>query len=676
MYLLVIQLFFSIKIKAQTEDEQLNIIEKHIENSEFSADFNELYEFLNTSKTQKININAATPFQLYSLGFLNYNQIKAIINHRKEFGDFLSPIELQTIDSLPIETLNKLILFIEFSSKPEKINLKSAFLKSDKKISILSKYSIPQSIAYYDSTLSDKYRFIGSPLLSRMRFSANFENKLQIGINGEKDPGEEFLQGINKKGYDFYSGYLLIKNRRIIKTAILGDYKADFGQGLVLSGGFNTGKNALITNIKKNNTGLRHYSSFNENDFFRGVATTLNLKKTELTVLVSGKKKDANFDTVISQTNKNIYIDYLDESGYHRTNDEIFNKKNVFEFVVAQNLNYTKKNYRFGITSLFRHNNFESQKSEMLYNKYFFNSKTFFKTGLNWDYYFKNINFFGEGATASNRSYGMLCGTNISLGSIADFTSVYRYYSKSFIWNYSNAFSEKSNSVNETGFYTGIIIFPKKKLKLSAFADFYKFLYYEYYTDGVARGDDFFAEVKYEINKENMIYFRYRTKSKLRNIEEFNYNSLDYDNKTSFRVHAEKSFSKVINANFRFELSEYKTVAGSMFRGDLLYVDFTFKNQKFPLSINSRYTVFNVDDYSSRIYVVENDLLYTWSVPAFYDSGSKFYILLKLNYQKLILQYKFSIIKYYNKSAIGSGNTLIKSDKIQENGLLIQFSFN
>ena len=46
-----------------------------------------------------------------------------------------------------------------------------------------------------------------------------------------------------------------------------------------------------------------------------------------------------------------------------------------------------------------------------------------------------------------------------------------------------------------------------------------------------------------------------------------------------------------------------------------------------PVSFWLRYAVFRTDDYDSRIYTWENDLLYTFSIPALYGSGSRFYIM-------------------------------------------------
>ncbi|MCC6720820.1 MAG: helix-hairpin-helix domain-containing protein [Bacteroidia bacterium] len=667
-------ILISHQILAQTDDEQMKILEKYIENSDMDVDFNELYEFLNSEKKQKININTASPYQLFKLGFLNFEQIKSILNHRKEFGDFLSYYELQCVDSITIETINKLISFVEISSNNESLNFKSAFIKSNKNLCIYTKISHPRSLLYLDSS-GNKYSYKGSPILNRIKFKSNYKNSLIIGINAEKDAGEEFFSGSNKQGFDFYSAFILLNNFKKLKTLIIGDYKADFGQGLVISGGFNTGKNAMITNIKKSNSGIRQYSSFNEIDFLRGTAIVLSFAKTEVCFMISAKNNDVVLDTIFN-SRENILIKSFNESGYHRNSVEISGKNKNSEIIAAQNITYSNNNYRFGISSIYAQNKYEEEQGKYLYNKNYYTQKSFFKTGVNWDFYNKNINFYGEAAISSNISKGIICGANISFGNFADFSTVYRNYSKNYIWNHSNSFSENTNSVNEQGVYWGIILFPKRKLQISGFVDLFKFPFYSYNTDGQTKGEDFFTELKYIPDKKSIIYIRFRKKSKLENSDEGNYNNLNYADKSSLRIHAEKVFSKSVTAKFRVEFAKYKSPLGVINKGNLMFADISFKTINFPISVNSRITFFNIDDYNARIYAVENDLLYTWSVPSFYNSGIKYYVMAKLNYGKYACQYKYSILKYYNKSSIGSGYSIINSDKINEHSILIQYSFN
>jgi hypothetical protein len=83
-----------------------------------------------------------------------------------------------------------------------------------------------------------------------------------------------------------------------------------------------------------------------------------------------------------------------------------------------------------------------------------------------------------------------------------------------------------------------------------------------------------------------------------------------------------------------------------------------------------------VIDYNALIYAVENDVLYSWSVPGFSGSGTKFYFLGKYHFKDLIIQCRYAFTNYYDRKTIGSGYSLINANKLHEINLLISYGFN
>jgi len=61
----------------------------------------------------------------------------------------------------------------------------------------------------------------------------------------------------------------------------------------------------------------------------------------------------------------------------------------------------------------------------------------------------------------------------------------------------------------------------------------------------------------------------------------------------------------------------------------MVFQDVQYSPVKIPLNLSARLAWFNTESYNSRIYAYENDLLYTFAVPAFFGKGFRGYLNLK-----------------------------------------------
>src|ERR1051325_1763965 len=90
--------------------------------------------------------------------------------------------------------------------------------------------------------------------------------------------------------------------------------------------------------------------------------------------------------------------------------------------------------------------------------------------------------------------------------------------------------------------------------------------------------------------------------------------------------------------------------------GFLIYTDVLYKPLLKPFSGNIRLQYFETDGYNSRLYAYENDVLYSFSIPVFYDKGYRYYV--NLNYdltKKVSCWLRWSQTIYPGRSSIGSG---------------------
>ena len=110
--------------------------------------------------------------------------------------------------------------------------------------------------------------------------------------------------------------------------------------------------------------------------------------------------------------------------------------------------------------------------------------------------------------------------------------------------------------------------------------------------------------------------------------------------------------------------------------GYLVYHDIAWRPEKGKLSVVLRYALFDTDSYDERIYAYENDVLYAFSVPAYYYKGSRFIVLLKFEPARYItLWLRFTNTYFNNIQIIGTGLDQIDSNNRSEIKVQLRIKF-
>jgi len=95
-----------------------------------------------------------------------------------------------------------------------------------------------------------------------------------------------------------------------------------------------------------------------------------------------------------------------------------------------------------------------------------------------------------------------------------------------------------------------------------------------------------------------------------------------------------------------------------------------------PLSFSFRYGIFDTDSYNSRIYAYENDVLYTFTIPAYYNRGTRTYLTLRYKIKKGIdIWLRYGLTYYDNLNVISSGLEEIQGNHKSEIKAQIRFKF-
>lgn len=621
------------------------------------GDLSNLTETWTYYKSHPLNLNKARREELADLLLLTDIQINNLLKHREKNGYLISIYELQSVDGFDLATIKKITPFVFVSD-----NFNSAFFSTkemfkDGKHEFVTRFQrILEPQAGYN--VSDSVRnakpnsyYLGDPNRIFARYSFQYNNNVSFVLAGEKDAGEQFGIGGNKvdsiplndgsgknraeykqtKGFDFYSGHIAVRNIKFIKTLVVGDYQATFGQGLTLWQGFAFGKSASPMNVKRYGVGIKPYRSFDENRFFRGVAGTFRLKDFELTGLVSYKKLDAN--VTAADTNSNGEIDVvgissLELSGLHNTNSLMQDKGTIEQTIFGANAAFNKRNLHIGATAYNMNLSAELLKTPSLYNQYDFQGKSNFVGGLDYNYVFKNANLFGEFSMSANGGKAFCQGMIVALDPKLTFSAHYRHFEKNFQNLYGNAISENTLPQNEKSIYLGMEAKLFKSLTLSLYLDQYKFDFLKSTASAPSTGRDIFTQLNYTPTKKIDMYFRFRHRTKfVNNTEENFYDYLSPYVQYNYRYNLSTQITPDIKFKSRIEYTHIDKATEPDEDGVAFVQDIIYKKLKFPFTFTLRYAVFDTKSYDSRVYTYENDVLYSYSVPALYYKGQRAYFI-------------------------------------------------
>jgi hypothetical protein len=673
IFLLIVSCIFHSAIAQEKPSEPPPVIEQQLENLTENSDdveteddsyLQEMKHFLD----DPINMNTATESDLKELKLLTALQIQNLISYRNLFGNFINIYELQAVPGWNVSMIRRIRPYITVNDQPALFTSLAVRLKNGEK-SLLARGTqvLERSKGYLlDSSTANNF-YPGGQQKLFVRYKYSYKNLLQYGITAEKDAGEQFFKGAQKSGFDFYSAHFFVKNIGIIKSLALGDFQVNLGQGLTQWMGLAFKKNSDVLNIKRQDDVLRPYNSAGEIFFHRGVGITLQKKFFEATAFISYRKLDANF--VVDTLNNEDFVSSLQTSGYHRTNSEVADKNVQRQFTVGGNISLTKNKFHLGINGVHYNFKYSINKTDELYNKFALSGNTWGNYSIDYSYTFKNMHFFGEAATTEKLDKAFINGLLISTDARVDLSFLYRKISKGYQSLYTNAFTESTFPTNENGFYAGISINPTDVLRIDAYADMYNFPWLKFRTDAPTAGNDYLLQLTYKPNKQIEMYSRYRSERKAINYNPavLVLNPVIIKPKQSWRTQLSYKLNPSFTFRTRAEVLWYDKNGSVPEQGFLTYVDAIYKPLRKQYSGNIRLQYFETDSYNSRMYAYENDVLYSFSIPVFYNKGYRYY--LNFNYditRKWSLWFRFAQSIYPDKNFIGSGLDEINSSKKTE----------
>jgi hypothetical protein len=679
-FLAILFLFSAAKVCAQTEPAtpvQQEQLEELSERQKDDVKDDSYWQELDERQKHPINLNTVKEDELRSLQILNDLQIYNFLKYRKLMGSFINIYELQAIPTWDLQSIKLLLPYVlvkDNSSVKEDLIKRSH--GGDNELLVRYSQQIERSVGFEKPADSSSY-YLGSPQKIFFRYKYTYKNLLQYGLLGDKDAGEQFFKGYQKYGFDFYSFHFFARDLGIIRSLALGDFTVNMGQGLIQWQSIAFTKSAEVLSIKRQADVLRPYNSAGEFYFHRGAGITLEKGKWQTTIFGSIRKISANFDS--DTLTKEDIISSFETSGYHRTKSENEDRNNVMQSAFGGNLKFSDQNFRLGINVINYHFSNSIQKQNKTYNLFAITGNNWTNASTDYSYTYRNFHLFGEFAIDKNLAKATVDGLLMSINSNVDVSVLYRNISKNYQALYGDAFTENSNPNNEKGLYTGISLRPLTNWRADAFFDLYKFPWLKYQVDAPSSGRDYFVQFTYSPNKVFNIYTRFQNQSKQQNSSSPNSmtNQLSFITQQNWRTEWQYNINKRIIIRNRVEVIWYDKRNPDHSQGFLTYVDFFYKPAQKPFSGNVRFQYFETGDYNSRVYVYENDVPYSFSIPFYYNKGVRYYLNLRCNLKKLFNTGKASKLNieawlrwaqsiYNGVNSIGSGLDEVHGNKKSE----------
>ncbi len=630
-----------------------------LENTEDNA--SELYETLESIASSPFNLNTASREDFERLYILSPIQIQDIIDYRTKNHEFKSIFELASVKSINLELAQKIeaYFFVAPVDFFDTIQIKNLYNKGKIKLLFLTVSNIEAKEGFksiYDTT---DMGFIGSPLKYLAKYRFNRRDKIEAGLTFEKDAGEKFLSNNN---LEFLSGFVAVNQFKMFKKIVLGDFMANFGEGLVVWNGFSMGKSSIIGSVSKVNQGINQYTSSSENNYLRGLAITTFHKEFSFSLFISYKALDANLK--LDSTTNDSYFNSLNVSGIHNTLSSLSNKGSIDEFTSGYNITGKIKNFTFGNTgalSIFSQN---FQKSDDAYNNLVFRGQKSSATGVYCRFIYRSFLLSGE--QAFSQQGGLASTVNMAIDIVDNLKLALqsRYFNPQYYSRYNRPFAENSTATNEFGVFSGIEYTPISKLSIKAYSDLFMFPWIKYRVNSPSRGHEYFVQTDYQVNSSLGLYLRFKTKTKERNQSNSGtmYSIQEVSN-TKYRLGLQYKVSNFICMKNIIETSLYRSDSEQS-KGFFIAHDVAVGTLNNKLKLEARYSIFDTDDFLSAIYSFENNISNSFSFPALSGKGIRTYIMAKANMSKNIgLGIRYSLTQYADRNIIGEGLNQIKGNR-------------
>ena len=606
----------------------------------------------------RVNLNNLTPEEAIGYLHLSDYQYYQLMLYLSEYGEMVSVWELNAVEGFSYGDIRRLSSLVTVENVRHKDNFFKNFFRKSKSRLLYRYGQVLEKQVGYDKTLDKHY--LGSPMRMAFKYQFNSQGKFQLAFAGEKDAGEQFFKGAQKYGFDFYSGYLCLKNIGVLKTAVIGDFRLDFGQGLVAGSSLMGGKGGGVGTVRHFASMIKPVAPMNEGNALKGTAVTVGNYHYTGTVFAGFRNYDGNL--LVDEDSTLSFSGSLASSGYHRTEAEQQKSDNLMSWVLGADFLYRHRIFRVGTRVVYTLFNRQVLPSDKPYQQYNFAGKSMLNVGMDYQLIVKKLVLFGEVAVSGNGGWALKQGALFSLSPGASFAVLAHYFDKKYI---ALQGAGNGSSQGEWGIYLTSQLVLNSRMDMNVFYDYSRHTWLRYREDAPGENMQAGLNLSAAISKKNKLMLRYQYKMKMKNslVAETRVNGIEPFHSSKIRLIWECSpleFLK-LRTGADYVINHPKPLAYKH-DGLLLYQDAGVEVRHTGFGFHLRIAFFDTDTYEERLYAYEQDLYQSFTVSSHYDRGWRAFLLVNYAYRWFHVWLKLSQTYYVDKEEVGSGMDLIQKN--------------
>ena len=674
---------------------------------DLAGDPTELLELLASLRQDPLDVNTATAEELAQVPALGPLLAAAVVRYRAAAGPFSSLPGLRQVegvtadvylDARPYLTIGPTLTTAagpapRFPAAPSVAQVVgglryTGIQRVQRRLDLGAGYEGPDSTRAY----------LGSPERVYTRLQATYRRQVSANVTLEKDPGEPFRfdGATNTVGYDYQSAHVALLDVGRIDALVVGDYSAQFGQGLALwrASGFGKGPDAVGGPLRSGR-GIRPYGSVDENNFFRGAALSLGVARgLYVSAFASRRQLDASVfapdttdlgDPDLPPGAVDAVVTSLGADGLHRTDRELARKDALDETLVGGGAEYrvsngavegragvvaTRSTFGTPLAAGTRPDElFDFEGDEATVVSAYADAKT--RAGV----------AFAEVARGAGGGLGAVGGVGLDLGGGADLLVVGRSYDPDFTSLHGYAFGERNGvGRNERGVYAGVRLKPSRAWTVNAYLDQYRFPFLRFNVPRPSRGREALLHVEHRPSRYARAYLQARTETREVALDVPNavpgsvVGGLGEQTRQTLRLQGEWDASRRLRLRARVEGSRFEDEdpAVGVSTGSLVYQDVRWQLLGW-LRADARLTLFDTDGYDARLYAFENDLTGVFAIPALSGRGVRGYVLLTARPTDTVTaQLKLATTWLRRVNRVGSGANEVEGQRVSDLGVQLR----